>query len=173
METTLGPPNRIEVTLPQVGNECPSFEKILSPQDELIVCLFDWCQHILKTTPLLVTPENEQTTSESQESKSAPCQFQISYSPCRRKNADISSMSPQVFLKYEEATETYPDFPRIEVTCAHGSALLTNANEISWQTPIESASESLTAERTAFEVMLDHFCRRVVGADPCSRLGGL
>ncbi|MCA9041207.1 MAG: hypothetical protein KDA65_12715, partial [Planctomycetaceae bacterium] len=160
METTLGPPNQIDVQIPRLEKTCPSLDKILDPHDELIVCLFDWCQHVLKAVPLLVSPGEP---VEVVPASNSICSYHISYSPCRRKNADVKSTAPFVNLSYIDSVEDYPEFPRIEVTCSHGKAILAEATRIEWETANESAKESLVAERSEFEVMLDHFCRRVVG----------
>lgn len=52
---------------------------------------------------------------------------------------------------------------RLEVTTAKGRALISSAVDIEWAAVNEQATESLTRDRTAEEVMLDHFARRAVG----------
>lgn len=52
---------------------------------------------------------------------------------------------------------------RVEVTTATGRALISSAVDIEWAAVNEQATESLTRDRTAEEVMLDHFARRAVG----------
>lgn len=65
---------------------------------------------------------------------------------------------------------------RAKVECARGSALLDGPQEITWnlnatestgepteETAGERIVESLASDRPGLEVMLDHFCRRVVG----------
>ncbi|QDU80664.1 hypothetical protein Pla110_23960 [Polystyrenella longa] len=160
METTLGPPSQIEVQIPGNLATCTSSDKILCPQDEMVVCLFDWCQHILKAVPLLVSPRDPVHTIQLDEVNRS---FQISYSPCRRKNADSTSMTPQLILNFMPVDQNTTEFPRIEVTCSHGKAVLPDATHIEWNTENVSERESLVSDRSEFEVMLDHFCRRVVG----------
>ncbi len=51
-----------------------------------------------------------------------------------------------------------------EIICEHGSARIRNQTELTWRNGTDAAVEILTTERSEIEVMLDHFCRRVVGA---------
>jgi hypothetical protein len=47
--------------------------------------------------------------------------------------------------------------------CQRGTATLESGTQIVWQDGDKSVCETLTSERTETEVMLDLFCRRVVG----------
>jgi hypothetical protein len=49
------------------------------------------------------------------------------------------------------------------VQCQYGSASLEGTQRLMWQLENERFTESLSADRPAAEVMLDHFTRRVVG----------
>ena len=49
------------------------------------------------------------------------------------------------------------------IVCERGDAVVKAPADIAWTADSESAEETLTAERCDVEVMLDHFCRRVVG----------
>ncbi len=51
----------------------------------------------------------------------------------------------------------------LEVRCERGTALIKSPTSIGWQTDAQLITESLAEERSEVEVMLDHFCRRVVG----------
>ncbi len=55
-----------------------------------------------------------------------------------------------------------------KVDCAQGTAVVTGPQELTWNlqdgnSPGEKVVESLSSDRPGLEVMLDHFCRRVVG----------
>jgi predicted dehydrogenase len=52
---------------------------------------------------------------------------------------------------------------RATVVCQRGTATLESGTQIVWQDGDKSVCETLTSERTETEVMLDLFCRRVVG----------
>ena len=46
-----------------------------------------------------------------------------------------------------------------------------NRAHIAWQTSTNSASESLTEERSEIDILIDQFCRRAVGGlNPVGRL---
>ncbi|MFT4559121.1 MAG: putative dehydrogenase [Planctomycetaceae bacterium] len=54
--------------------------------------------------------------------------------------------------------------PEVEMRCEYGSAKLNSTTELSWQPDsAESIRENLTVDRSEEEIMLDIFCRRVVG----------
>lgn len=54
--------------------------------------------------------------------------------------------------------------PELKLRCENGSAELKSTTELSWQSDsAESIRETLTVDRSEEEIMLDIFCRRVVG----------
>ena len=57
----------------------------------------------------------------------------------------------------------HPTLDEVHLHCEHGDARLLGANVIEWTVDGCRQSEELTTERTETEVLLDHFCRRVVG----------
>jgi hypothetical protein len=52
---------------------------------------------------------------------------------------------------------------KYEVECERGSATLSSADRITWSADSGPVDETLTSDRPDVEVMLDQFCRRVVG----------
>jgi len=52
---------------------------------------------------------------------------------------------------------------RCEVYCANGKAVVEGDTTITWEHEGVQHTESLSSDRPEIEVMLDHFCRRVVG----------
>ena len=61
------------------------------------------------------------------------------------------------------AIQLSPTNAQITVDCHDGQALLIGERQIHWQVQSDRRSETLASERSDVEVMLDHFCRRVVG----------
>jgi predicted dehydrogenase len=54
--------------------------------------------------------------------------------------------------------------PSFTILCENGEAVIEGPAHIRWKlTGGEAATESLTADRSEVEVMIDHFCRRLVG----------
>lgn len=56
------------------------------------------------------------------------------------------------------------ELPKIVIHCEHGKAEIASETRIRWQGVLpDPAEETLTSERSKEEIMLDIFCRRVVG----------
>ncbi len=56
-----------------------------------------------------------------------------------------------------------PTFDEVYVICERGEARLRGPSEVDWTTNGITTAESLESERSDIEVLLDQFCRRVVG----------
>jgi hypothetical protein len=57
-----------------------------------------------------------------------------------------------------------PEFPKISLRCERGTAEMASETQIRWQSnSLDPVEETLASERTKEEIMLDIFCRRVVG----------
>lgn len=79
---------------------------------------------------------------------------------CGRK----SPLSPLVVAELEHWDHPSPDCRfRVQIRCERGHATLLGESEIHWQTSSEGAQEQLKSDRTAEQVLLDLFLRRVVG----------
>lgn len=62
------------------------------------------------------------------------------------------------------AETSQPWMPEIKVRCERGNAELTSTTQLAWQAhSAETVHETLTVDRSEEEIMLDIFCRRVVG----------
>lgn len=58
----------------------------------------------------------------------------------------------------------HPDVSlRMEVQCQRGKAVISGPRDIAWEDASSAKTESLSSDRSAIEVMLDHFARRAVG----------
>lgn len=51
----------------------------------------------------------------------------------------------------------------MHVTCEQGAAVITGATEITWRDESQELHDSLTSERPSADIILDRFCRHVVG----------
>jgi predicted dehydrogenase len=59
---------------------------------------------------------------------------------------------------------TRPGIPKIEIRCERGIAEMTSETKLQWQSDSPTSThENFASERTEEEIMLDIFCRRVVG----------
>lgn len=158
--TDLGPPRSIELTVtvpPRQPGDCQTLEPLIG--------WIDYCRNLFRSFPEAVSlaPESHGETG--------TC-LRIVYPPGPGNETPDGQRCAliQVAESAEGATaDGLPDdlssvIPRITVECHGGSASLINRTELEWRLGDESVrTETLTAERSEEEIMLDLFCRRVVG----------
>ncbi len=149
MATRLGRPVQIDVFAelpadPPNGNGSNSRH----PAD-CLACLVDWCCYVVPTSPIQV-----------QVTGSAADTIRLSFGQPRSGGASpVAEIRTQTTSGCGASVST----PRYRVRCERGEATLDADDRIVWQTADERGDESLVADRSAVQVMLDHFCRRVVG----------
>jgi predicted dehydrogenase len=157
--TRLGKPQKIVI---DVDHSSPNQSDQL-PEPDLLVGLFDWCRHLIRTPPLSVHSRelHSEKTSEMQ-----GLSIRVEYHQ-RKSGGD----SPVVELQFHNQGRSDSDsilsqeaiIQRYEITSEQGQATIETSDAIAWNTRSDSIIESLSGERSETEVMLDHFCRRVVG----------
>jgi hypothetical protein len=123
----------------------------------------DWCRHLFKRKMQLLTAQDVSTTF------ATPCMAEIL--------VPAWDAVPEAHLKINQyiplAGDENPSW-KATVKCEHGQAELSGYRRISWQSGTESAREELLAERSALELLLDLFCRRMLsGLVPLPDLGDL
>ncbi len=176
MATQIGPPQSIRVRTklphPQGVIEVPGQT---SPTD-FLVGLIDWCRHVIRMPPaaveMILPPE---TGADEGIEKILRIEFN------RPRAGGEPATAELVILRHEERSpedRIAPPRPNFEILCAGGKATFSDPLELAWTSNEGERVESLTSERSEVEVMLDHFCRRVVGglipvadlADICGHL---
>lgn len=176
LATQIGPPRhvRVKTTLPQpaCSVEVPGQA---TPRD-FLVGLIDWCRHIIRLPPAaveIIRPKGG--PGERNLEKTLRIEFNQSRTGGEAPTAEL------LILKEESSGAGLmgkPPRPQFEVTCARGRAVFSDPLALTWNGQREEHVESLVSERSEVEVMLDHFCRRVVGglipvadlADICGHL---
>jgi hypothetical protein len=165
MATRLGRPRRIrvEADFPEVH------ETVVIPGTEtevdFLVGLIDWCHYLVGTSPHSIhsVPISE-VARELRDAVAAERSLNIDF---RSSASDGEPASVCISLRKNllrpAHTNGAPPRPRYEVHCARGRAVVEGFSNITWEVDAECHVESLAAERPDVEVMLDHFCRRVVG----------
>jgi len=151
--TRLGKAIEIEIDAP--APVVPREEQPLGqrPWDEFVSRLADWCCYVIPTPP-------SEVSSVSQNGNGGGI-FRFSFAR-PRSGGDAPTVEVRLCLENDDApTQAVP--PRYRVRCERGEAELLPPNRIIWRTDREEADESLVSDRSDVEVMLDHFCRRVVG----------
>lgn len=161
LATKLGRPQSIivEAIAPAEGQENADPGGTLTSGTDFLVGLLDWCRYVVRATPVRVTPASAPVTEAG--SRRATIEFATP-----RKGGAM----PQVEIVLRGAAPTGespsapPVPPHFEISCERGRAAIAKASEIVWSNgSADGTTEALTSDRSSVEVMLDHFCRRVVG----------
>jgi len=158
--TDLGPPQMIELTVTAPSRQ-PNGRQKLEP----LIGWIDYCRNLFRSFP-------ESVSLDSDAGGPTGASLRILY-PARPGDT-TSDGQRRAVIRISEKTdgevsdilpnESLPAIPRISVTCDGGSAEIINRVELDWRVndgPVQT--ESLAAERSEEEIMLDLFCRRVVG----------
>jgi predicted dehydrogenase len=158
LATRLGRPRRIEIeaTLPRPDDAGTVPGQ--GPGRDFLIGLIDWCRHVQRARPTLVTTEEAALEPGRKERRVA-----IAFAEPRFGGG---ASSAELRLAEPPAASLEGDpiaGPRFRVECEQGWALIESPTEIKWSLGGTGTTESLAAERTEVEVMLDHFCRRVAG----------
>jgi len=163
LATRLGRPQALVVDV--VANCNPGAAEWDLPEaarDVLAVAL-DWSMTLVGAAPVIVRAARNGSPGECLE-------LQVEF---RRPPSGSAAPAALVRLanKISHPTDNGSDPSitlRARVECAHGMALLEGPQKMTWHLGTgdsagERIVESLASDRPAIEVMLDHFCRRVVG----------
>lgn len=153
MASRLGRPLQIEIdaSAPAVPRDGQPLGR--KPWDEFVSRLADWCCYVVPTPPreVAVLSQNGGESSAIRFSFARPRSGgDPPFVDVRLRAADPSAVK-----------EVVP--PVYRVRCERGHAEVHTSHRIIWRTDQEAGDESLTSERSDLQVMLDHFCRRVVG----------
>jgi len=149
--TRLGGVRRISISAqlptPEAGEALPG----QSVPTDFLVGLLDWCIYLTGRVPAIV--------SGTRLGESAGWKVELGF---RRSAHDpLSSMAEIIVQDGSAAADIVA--PDHAVECEHGRATTSNPTSIAWENGSGTNSESLVSDRTDAEVMLDKFCRRVVG----------
>ncbi len=128
-----------------------------SARDALAVAL-DWSMNLVGAAPVAVRAGENCPSAERRE-------LHVEF---RRPPTGKAAPAALVRLSEKPAASSAngPDFSlvvRASVECLHGTAKLEGPHDMTWDLAGERFVESLTSDQPAVEVLLDHFCRRVMG----------
>lgn len=144
LASRLGRPTEVSLS---ISSRFPSD----SQASNFVLEMLDWCRYLARTSPETLSAE----TDEVRGTGNLTVQF------CRPKSGDDPLRAHLDFLNLN-AEETDAGVA-CRVSAPSGNASFGSSDSIDWKTDEESSSETLSQDRTAVEVMLDHFCRRVAG----------
>lgn len=144
MVTRLGPVKSIRMSSATGHSQRPI---------ETSIGLIDLCQYLVGTAP-----EQIEASSDGEHHF-----YRLKF---RKSKQSIEAASAEIEMHVSSNSDGHHDEDSLlgEIVCEHGSARIRNQSELTWRNGSDAAVEVLTAERSEIEVMLDHFCRRVVGA---------
>jgi hypothetical protein len=176
LATQLGPARQVRIKTPLPHPQCTSAIPGQSNTKDFLVGLVDWCRHIIRVPPSsveMVIPDPDR--ADSQVEKILRIEFNKPRAGGEAPVAEIVILRTDD-VKADQTIE--PPQPQCEILCIRGRARFTDPLQLSWNSGGDERTESLAAERSEVEVMLDHFCRRVVGglipvadlADICGHL---
>ena len=148
--TKLGPVRRITIPVPtpSIGNTAALTWLVEQQAD--CVGLLDWCACLIGRSAATVEFDSSADGS----------RFQLTFAA---QPADTSLNAPVAEIVLTQNLNHAGSEPRRLIECERGSATIASATNITWQTETEQANESLTNERSPFEIVLDQFCRRALG----------
>jgi predicted dehydrogenase len=126
--------------------------------------LFDWCRYVTRTQPATVSST---TLGSVEPGNGLHQEIRIEFTRSRQ-GGEPAEAALRVHWRHDAAAgAANGSMARIGsqvVECDRGTATLYDERRIEWQPEQgERADETLSADRSAVEVMLDQFCRRVAG----------
>jgi predicted dehydrogenase len=149
--TQLGTPR--EILVEAETGESLADEAETRPEGTLagVACLsvVDWCRHIARTPPASV---------EVNASEANGAHVRIEF-----RRPRLSGARAVAELRLTPARGPDPAPPRVTVRTERGEATLSGPRQIRWSAGNGTHEENLQGERHETEVLIDHFCRRVVG----------
>lgn len=155
MASRLGPPQEIRIDV--TGIAVPAADADTGPlaglNRELLKESLDWCISLVGLSPAAVTVLNDGQEVDIQVEFRRPL-----------KGGDPPRVSFHAPL-HSTTASTATDSERFccDVQCVAGRVEMTGLSDVVWEHQGERRQESLAHERADVEVLLDHFCRRVVG----------
>ena len=148
--TKLGPVRRITILVPTPSTGAAAALTWLVEQQADCVGLLDWCACLIGQAAATVESHSD----------AAGSRFQLTFTA---QHANTSPDVPVAEVVLTQDSNPAGSEPRRLIECERGSAIIASAANIAWQTETEQADESLTHERSPFEIILDQFCRRALG----------
>ena len=157
MATQLGRPLRAEIAIsPASLQSLPfateaDFGGQLPPPQNPLLDWADWCHYLFRATPQQVTRREDGQG------------VRLDFPPLGRDGSATPVRVADLSLCPTAPVADQPLLDEVRLNCERGEARLLGPTSIEWTAEGSQQIEELTAERTETEVLLDHFCRRVVG----------
>ncbi|HLJ11880.1 MAG TPA: Gfo/Idh/MocA family oxidoreductase [Planctomycetaceae bacterium] len=162
--TRLGRPLSIAIDAGPAGPR-PEDADFANEARHVLALAIDWSSNLVGTPPAAVraAPQAGEDSGRSARAPQVQVEFRRPSAGGAAAQASIRFDCAQNASAVSEASHSPPLILRAEVRCAKGAGLIEGSQQLTWDCDGERKAESLVAERTEVEVMLDHFTRRVVG----------
>jgi len=189
--TRLGRPRHIAIHAVPPAADAPDAVPGQAAGTDFLVGILDWCRYVVRSTAVQLEASPLISDSAREGSRSIAIEFAEPRDKERRPTVKLELHTPPPPASpattgagskgngtaapdsEQHATETAGTEPHrsaavagvcFVVACERGEAVIEGPAHIRW-TPTggEGTTESLAADRTEVEVMIDHFCRRLAG----------
>jgi predicted dehydrogenase len=161
--TRLGRPRHIAIDAVSPAPDSPDAIPGQKAGTDFLVGLLDWCRYVIRSTTVRL---EAQSLDPAVPTERPHHRVAIEFGDAREQGRGRSTA--ELVVRHPVASGAEPVLPPtglcFTVLCEKGEAVIEGPAQIRWTlTGGETATESLTADRSEVEVMIDHFCRRLVG----------
>lgn len=159
--THLGPARHITIRAVPPAADSPDAVPGQAAGTDFLVGILDWCRYVVRSSAVQLEATPLHAEAHPDGPRSIAIEFAGARDPERRPTVRLELHNAPVTCDKEGETVSGVCFV---ITCERGEAVIEGPAQIRW-TPAggEGKTESLTADRTEVEVMIDHFCRRLAG----------
>jgi predicted dehydrogenase len=166
--TKLGRPRHIAIDAVPPAADAEDVVPGQTAGTDFLIGLLDWCHYVVRSSsvrlearPLYPDSPPGPSSSNQDESQAIAIEFSESRDRARRPTAELRLNNAGGPHGPGRTSTPHLCFT---VLCEKGEAVIEGPEQIRWaSTGGKTATESLTADRSEVEVMIDHFCRRLVG----------
>jgi len=160
--TRLGRPRHIAIDAVAPPADSTDFVPGQKAGTDFLVGLLDWCRYVVRLTTTRLEARPLDPAAPDKRHHRVAIEFGDG-----REHGPARSTAELLVRHHEPAgDQAASPGPRLSFTivCEKGEAVIEGPAHIRWTvTGGETATESLTSDRSEVEVMIDHFCRRLVG----------
>jgi predicted dehydrogenase len=160
--TRLGRPKHLAIDATHPAPDCAEAIPGQKAGTDFMVGLLDWCRYVMRATTIRLEAQPLDPSAPHEPHHRVAIEFGDARDPgLARATAELRVRHHEVSADGAPANLPHPSFT---VFCEKGEAVIEGPAQIRWKvTGGEMATEWLTADRSEVEVMIDHFCRRLVG----------
>ena len=161
MATRLGRPTHISIHAVPPAADARDAVPGQAAGTDFLVGLLDWCRYVVRSSAVRLEAAPLPSDPPHEMSRSIAIEFAEARDAGRRPTARLELHSPPPSAGQDAAAASRVSFT---VACERGEAVIEGPVQIRWTlSGEEGTTESLTADRSEVEVMIDHFCRRLAG----------